>query len=52
MVYCMIPAVEKPKKPTKKTILLNPGNDIFRNAFIDKHMEYVTIIYFLQQKKE
>lgn len=32
--------------------LLNPINDIFRNAFIDKHMKYVTIIYFLQQKKE
>ena len=33
-------------------MLLNPVNYIFRNAFNRKHMEYVTVIYFLQQKKE
>lgn len=33
-------------------MLLNPVNYIFRNTFIDKHMEYVAVIYFLQQKKE
>lgn len=36
----------------KKTYAVESRNNIFRNAFIDKHMEYVTIIYFLQQKKE
>ena len=28
-------------------MLLNPVNYIFRNAFNRKHMEYVTVIYFL-----
>lgn len=32
-------------------MLLNPVSYIFRNAFIDKHMECVTIIYFPQQKR-
>lgn len=44
----MIPAIEKPKK----TDTVESRNDLFRNALLGQHMEYVTIIYFLQQKKE
>ena len=45
----MIPAIEKPKN---LYCWIQVIKAFFRNAFIDKHMDYVTIIYFLQQKKE
>lgn len=43
----MIPAIEKPKK----TYTVKSRNDLLRNALIVKHMEYVTIIYFCNKRR-